>query len=216
MAKQCARKSDENSEHGSGPKGDDVEPIEAHREDVEMRNDEDEEPLEAEVLRARMNTRVPPVERNNNMKILDMLSADVVVLLVSKVGSGGQHRIELLVEEERERTTPIVAFDHGFMTQENEDTLPIVICRDSRYGQTGATCCERKGPTAYSISFLVGFIKDLCFRRSMLKCDSEPSTKSLHDAVMQACAGVEVVPQRPPEGDHMANGAEITVRDVKR
>ena len=50
----------------------------------------------------------------------------------------------------------------------------------------------------------------------MLKCDSEPSTKSLHDAVMQACAGVEVVPQRPPEGDHMANGAEITVRDVKR
>ena len=42
-----------------------------------MRNDEDEEPLEAQVLRARMNTRVPPVERNKNMKILDMLSADV-------------------------------------------------------------------------------------------------------------------------------------------
>ena len=26
-------------------------------------------------------------------------------------GVGGQHRIELLQEEERERTTPIVAFD---------------------------------------------------------------------------------------------------------
>ena len=39
--------------------GDDVEPIEAPREDVEMRNDEDEEPLEAEVLRARMNPKNP-------------------------------------------------------------------------------------------------------------------------------------------------------------
>ena len=38
-----------------------------------------------------------------------------------------------------------------------------LICRDSRYGQTGATCCERKGPTAYSISFHVGFTKYLSF-----------------------------------------------------
>ena len=38
------------------------------------------------------------------------------------------------------------------MTQEIADTFPIVICGDSRYGQTGATCCERKGPTAYSVS----------------------------------------------------------------
>ena len=86
-------------------------------------------------------------------------------------GVGGQHRIELLDEEERERTTPIVAFDYGFLTQDNTDPFPNLICRDSRYGQTGATCCERKGPTACSISFLVGFIKDLGFRGIILKCD---------------------------------------------
>ena len=86
---------------------------------------------------------------------------------------GGQHRIELLEEEERARTTPIVAFDLGFMTRENTDTLPILICRDNVYGQAGATFCERKGPTGYFISFLVGFIKDLGFRRIMLKCDNE-------------------------------------------
>ena len=122
------------------------------------------------------------------MKIQDMLSAGVGVLLVSKV--------EVLVDnielncwkkmKERERTTPIVAFDCGFLTQENADTFPILICRDSRYGQTGATCCERKGPTAYSISFLVGFIKDLGFRRIILKCAHEPSTKALQDAVIHA------------------------------
>ena len=53
MAEQCARKSNENSENGSGPIGDDAEP------NVEMRNDEDGEPLEAEVPRGRMNPKNP-------------------------------------------------------------------------------------------------------------------------------------------------------------
>ena len=81
------------------------------------------------------------------MKIQDKLFKEIGVLLVSKV------------EE-------IVAFDCGFMTQANADTFPILICRDSRYAQTGATCCERKGPTAYSISFHVGFTKDLSFSKN--------------------------------------------------
>ena len=48
---------------------------------------------------------------------------------------GGHHRIEML-EEERARTAPIVAFDYGFPTQGNADTFPILICRDNRYAQT--------------------------------------------------------------------------------
>ena len=124
-------------------------------------------------------------------------------------GVGGQHRIELLEEDERERTTPIVACEYGFLTQENADTFPILICRDIRYGQTGATCCERKGPTAYSISFLVGFIKDLAFRRIISKYDNVPSTKALQDAVIHACVGVEVIPQGPPECDQVMNKMRI-------
>ena len=70
---------------------------------------------------------------------------------------------------------------------------------------------------ACSILFLVGFIKDLGFRRIILRCDNEPSTKSLQDAVIQSCAGVEVIPQGPLEGDHMANSrVEMSVREVKR
>ena len=49
------------------------------------------------------------------------------------------------------------------MTQENADTLPILLRRDGGHGQTGATCCERNGPTAHSMSFRFGFIKDLGF-----------------------------------------------------
>ena len=50
-----------------------------------------------------------------------------------------------------------------------------------------------------------------------MKCDNEPSTKALQDAVIHACVGVEVIPREPPEGDHMTNGrVEMAVREVKR
>ena len=170
------------------------------RADVEMGNDEDEEPLEAEIPRVRMNPKNPTSrEKPEHEDPGHAVNRSWCAACVEGRGVGGQHRIELSEEEERERTTPIVAFDYGFLTRENADTFPVLICRDSRYAQTGATCCERKGPTAYSISFLVGFIKDLGFRKIILKCDIEPSTKALQDAVIHACVGVELIPQRPPE-----------------
>ena len=136
--------------------------FEKSRADDEMGNEEDEEPLEAEIPRVRMNPKNPTSrekqEREDSGHAVYRSWCDACV---EGRGVGGPHRIELLEEEERERTTPIVAFDYGFLTQENADTFPIMICRDSRYGQTGATWCERKGPTAYSIPFL--------FRRIILK-----------------------------------------------
>ena len=160
------------------------------RADVEIGNEEDEEPLEAEIPRVRMNPKNPTSREKQEHEASGHLFTGVGWCAACFEGVGGQHRIELLEEEERERTTPIVAFDYVFLTQENADTFQILICRDSRYGQTGATCCERKGPTAYSISFLGGFIKDLGFRRIILKCDNEPSTNALEDAVIHACVGV--------------------------
>ena len=60
--------------------------IEAPREDVEIGNEEDEEPLDAEVPRTRMNPKNPTSrKKNKNMKVQYMLSTEVGVLLVSKV-----------------------------------------------------------------------------------------------------------------------------------
>ena len=70
------------------------------REDAEMRIDEEEELLESEVPRARLNPKKPPVEGNKNMEILDMPSAGLGVLLQGR-GIGGQRGIELLDEQER-------------------------------------------------------------------------------------------------------------------
>ena len=149
------------------PIGDDIEPVGESRADVEMGNEEDEEPLEAEIPRVRINPKNPTSrEKQEHEDSGHALHRSWCAACVEGRGVGGQHRIELLEEEERERTTPIVAFDYGFQTQENADTLPILICRDSRCGQTRGTRCERKGPTAYSISFHVGFTKILVFAES--------------------------------------------------
>ena len=46
-----------------------------------------------------------------------------------------------------------------------------------------------------------------------MKCGNEPSKKSLQDAVIRACARVDVIPQ----SEHMANGpVEMAVREVNR
>ena len=88
---------------------------------------------------------------------------------VEVCGVRGQLRVEPLEEEEeeRERTTPMVAFDYGVLTLETADIFPILMCRDHVCGQAGATCCERKDPIAYSISFLVHL-------RILLKDENEP------------------------------------------
>ena len=119
MAEQCARKFNENSESRFAPIGDDIEPVGESRAGVEMGNEEDEDPLQAEIPRVRMNPKNPTSrEQQEHEDIQDMLSTGVGVLLgVEGRGVGGQHRIELLEEEERERTTPIVVFDYGFLTR---------------------------------------------------------------------------------------------------
>ena len=74
-----------------------------------------------------------------------------------------------------------------------------------------------KVPQHTPFRFLLVSSKILRFRRIFLKFDYEPSTKSLQDAVIHACVGVEVIPQGPLEGDHMVNGRlEIVVREVER
>ena len=106
-----------------------------------MGNEEDEEPFEAKIPRVRVNPKNPTSrEKQEHEDSGHAVYRSRCAACVEGRGFGVQHRIELLEEEETERTTPIVAFDYGFLTQENADTIPNLICRDSRYGETGATC----------------------------------------------------------------------------
>ena len=99
------------------PIGDDIEPVGESRADVEMGNEEDEEPLEAEIPRVRMNPKNPTSEeKQSHEDSRHAVHRSWCAACVEGRGVGGQHRIELLDEKARERTTPIVAFDYGFLT----------------------------------------------------------------------------------------------------
>ena len=73
----------------------------------------------------------------------------------------------------KEANNPNGSFFCCFLTQETADTFPILICLDNRHGQTGVTCCERKGSTAFFTRLIVDLIKDPDLRRIILKCQNE-------------------------------------------
>ena len=79
-----------------------------------MGNEEDEEPWEAEIPRVRMKPKNPTGrEKQQREDSGHAVYRSLCAACVEGRGVGGQHRIELMEEEERERRTPIVAFDYG-------------------------------------------------------------------------------------------------------
>ena len=175
------------------PIGDDIEPVGESRVDVETGNEEDEESFEVEL---------PTVEviQKNPMSGAQQEHEDCghavyrnwCAACVEARGVGRQLQVEPLEEEGRERTTPMVAFDCVFLTQENADAFPILVCQDNRHGRTGVACCERKDSTAYLISLLFDFVKDQDFRRILLKDENELSMKVFQEVMIQSCVEVAV------------------------
>ena len=109
------------------PIGDDIEPIEAPREDVEKGNEEYEEPLEAEIPSARMNPKNPTSrEKQGHEDSGCAVCRNLCAACVEGPGVGGQHQLELLEEEGRERRTPTLAFDYGFMSQEHGEPQSVL------------------------------------------------------------------------------------------
>ena len=88
-----------------------------------MGSEEDEEPLGAEIPKIRMNPKNPTSrEKHEHEDSGHAVYRSWCAACVEGRGVSGQHRIELLEEEERERTTPISAFDYGSLTQRKTQT----------------------------------------------------------------------------------------------
>ena len=82
------------------PIGDDIEPIQESRADVEMGNDE--EPVDAEIPRVRMNPKNPTNrEKQEHEDSGHAVYRSWCAACVEGRGVGGQHRTELLKEEEK-------------------------------------------------------------------------------------------------------------------
>ena len=88
-----------------------------------MGNEEDEETSEAEIPRVRMNPKNPTSREKQEFEDSGhAVYTSRCAACVEGRGVEGQNRIDVLEEEEeeRERTTPIVAFDYSFLTQETQ------------------------------------------------------------------------------------------------
>ena len=78
------------------PTGDDIEPVGESRAGVEMGNEDDEEPLEAEIPRVRMNPKTPTSrEEQEHEDSGHAIYRSWSAACVEGRGVGGQHRTEL-------------------------------------------------------------------------------------------------------------------------
>ena len=117
------------------PIGDDIESVGESRADVEMGNEEDEEPFEAEIPRVRMNPKNPTSREKQEPEDCGHAVCRSWCAVCVKGRCVGKHlQVEPLEEEERARTTPMVAFDYVFLTPETRTRrlwtccLPELVC----------------------------------------------------------------------------------------
>ena len=118
-------------------------------------------------------------------------------------GIGATHQSS---PEEEESAVPTISLDYGFMGEKENETMPILFMRDRKRKRPAASTEVAKGVAQYAVSFCVGWIRDLGWKRVIWKSDREPAILALKQAFTRAAGNVEVIPKDSPEGDHQANG----------
>ena len=131
---------------------------------------------------------------------------------------GQPHRTR--TDEQRARNlVPTIVLDYAFMSRSDEDDerlRPILVMKDERTQMVAATFVDSKGATPYAVKFAAAFLKNLGYRKVVMKSDGEHSIVALKEAAAREAA-IESVPEESPVGDHQANGlAENAIREVKR
>ena len=135
-------------------------------------------------------------------------------------GVGEQHRAST---QDEEGTLPVLAMDYFYMNDgpqpagsTPEPTLPFIVIKDSKIQAFSCTALEAKGVNKYAVDFLIGFVKDLAWKRLIFQSDNEPALVALQDKATALLPGVEVIPRRSIEGDSRGNGAaENAVKEMK-
>ena len=89
--------------------------------------------------------------------------------------------------------------------EDNDRLRPILVVKDERTQMVAATFVDSKDATPYAVKFAAAFLKNLGYRKVVLKSDGEHSIMALKEAAAREAA-IESVPEEPPPGDHQANG----------
>ena len=85
------------------------------------------------------------------------------------------------------------------------DTMPILVIRDRSTKAYAATEISKTRVDQYAVQFLVGFTRELGWRRYISMSDDENSLVALKNIVRDATSYVEMIPKESTVGDHAAN-----------
>ena len=131
-------------------------------------------------------------------------------------------------QELREDRDPVVALDYAFITKDGRDVdaggqevathdvMTVLVVREDRFKSYAATAAQRKGVTDNAVSYVVGFVRCLGYRRFVLQSDNEPAILALKKDIRKKL-DAEIVERESPPYDHQGNGfIEVGVREIKR
>ena len=99
--------------------------------------------------------------------------------------------------------------------EDDERLRPILVMKDERTQMVQRPLWTRRA-TPYAVKFAAAFLKNLGYRKVVLKSDGEHSIMALKEAAAREAA-IESVPEESPPADHQANGlVENAIREVRR
>ena len=116
----------------------------------------------------------------------------------------------------------VISFDFFFCSRMKDETdkLTVLVLSDRDTGLCLALPTLQKGgkSLSYLVTEMCRFIVHCGHSEVGLRCDGEPSTLALLEAVKRACMGLNIVvhAEPAPTGDHQANGAAESMVGVLR
>ena len=125
-----------------------------------------------------------------------------------------------VVQEHDKKQHSVVSFDFGFASRVEGDKLTVLYLHDQHTKLMGAIPTPQKGGRCfnYIVTEVVRFIMQTSHREIGLRCDCEPSTLAILEAVKKTCRNLGIITHSEPTpvGDHQANGgAEVTVKLIR-
>ena len=101
--------------------------------------------------------------------------------------------------ETPENAVATIMLDYAFMGQDDEETTPLLIMKDSKYKTIWATTILQKGAESFAVKSLVNAVRESGHRKVIMKSDDEASIIALKNAARGELADVEIIMKESPE-----------------
>ena len=125
-----------------------------------------------------------------------------------------------VVQEHDQKQHSVISLDFGYASRKEGDRLTVLFMHDQFTKLMGAIPTPQKGGRSfnYILTEVVRFITQTNHKEIALRCDCEPSTLAILEAVKKACRNLGFITHSAPApvAGHQSNGAaEVTVKLIR-